>query len=469
MIKGKTRIELTNVNTGEVEVIEKENMITNALQYIFNPLGYIKTSSTMYGSSFVNYYATLTGGLLLLDRTVTEDAKNIFLDTSVGLTGCAVFDQQNSSDQTLRGNYNATETEIDVVNRTIKYVYDFDTAEANGTIASVALTHAYGGYSNRGCAEEPVREEYPFFMNIGSGSLKLSSSSAGISAYDRTLSYSTYGANYKWIFLIDATKDMVYYFSIESTTSITIRGYRANINTVSLFDTPSTGRTLLFEKNIVFSTAISQQYFSYNYDEEAEKLYIISGANNNVSNGGAFTITEIDVANDYAVTQYAMTNKTGVTLRMFFSRDNTMCYDGYIYLMPYSGTYNIYREEIGNSANVQKIDTVVRQCWPLWAKDKRLYFGNPTSYSPSWALYIVETDSFTLKYPEGKYLYDSTSRQFVPVKGVPMTYFMSCGTSDGTFGMRTDYLATINNLESAVVKTADKTMKITYTLTEEAE
>lgn len=469
MIKGKTKIELTDVNTGEVEVIEKENMITNALQYIFNPLGYIKTSSTMYGSSFVNYYATLTGGLLLLDKAVAEDAENIFLDTNVGLTGCAVFNQQNSSDQTLRGNYNATETEIDVVNRTIKYVYDFDTAEANGTIASVALTHAYGGYSNRGCAEEPVREEYPYFMNIGSGSLRLSSSSAGISAYDRTLSYSTYGANYKWIFLIDAVKDMVYYFSIESTTSITIRGYRANINTVSLFDTPSTGRTLLFEKNIVFSTAISQQYFSYNYDEEAEKLYIISGANNNVSNGGAFTITEIDVANDYAVTQYAMTNKTGTTLRMFFSRDNTMCYDGYIYLMPYSGTYNIYREEIGNSANVQKIDTAVKQCWPLWAKDKRLYFGNPTSYSPSWALYIVETDSFTLKYPEGKYLYDSTSRQFVPVKGVPMTYFMSCGTSDGTFGMRTDYLATINNLESAVVKTADKTMKITYTLTEESE
>ena len=30
------------------------------------------------------------------------------------------------------------------------------------------------------------------------------------------------------------------------------------------------------------------------------------------------------------------------------------------------------------------------------------------------------------------------------------------------------YLATINNLSSAVVKTTDKTMKITYTLTEEA-
>lgn len=32
----------------------------------------------------------------------------------------------------------------------------------------------------------------------------------------------------------------------------------------------------------------------------------------------------------------------------------------------------------------------------------------------------------------------------------------------------TPYLASVNNLSSAVVKTVDKTMKITYTLTEEA-
>lgn len=469
MIKGKTKIELTNVHTGEVEVIEEENMVTNALQYIFNPLGYIKAGATMYGSDYVNYYATLTGGLLLLNKNVEENADNIFQDTSIGLTGCAVYNQQNTSDQILRGNFNATETEFDIVNRTIKYVYDFDTAEANGTIACVALTHAFGGYSNRGCAEEPVRGTYPFFMNIGSGTIRLSSSSVGISAYDRTVGYLTYGATYKWIYLIDSTKDMVYYFSIDSPTSIVIRGYRANINTVSLFDTPSTGRTLLFEKTITFSTAISQQYFSYNYDEETEKLFITSGTSNNVSNNGAYIITEIDVANDYTIKQYSMTNKTGVTLRMFYSKDNTMCYDGYIYLMTANDPYNIYRQEIGNPANVQKIDTELKQCWPSFAKDKRLYFDMATSYSANTALYVIETDTLTLKYPESNYLYDSTRRQFVPVKGVPMTYFMANGTSDGTFGMRTDYLATINNLDSPVVKTADKTMKVTYTLSEVTE
>lgn len=57
--------------------------------------------------------------------------------------------------------------EIDVVNRRIKYVYDFDTAEANGTIASVALTHAYGGYENRGTDADPVKGLYPFLQILG--------------------------------------------------------------------------------------------------------------------------------------------------------------------------------------------------------------------------------------------------------------------------------------------------------------
>ena len=43
----------------------------------------------------------------------------------------------------------------------------------------------------------------------------------------------------------------------------------------------------------------------------------------------------------------------------------------------------------------------------------------------------------------------------------------SYGNEYRTAYLLTPYLASINNLPSAVVKTVDKTMKITYTLTEE--
>lgn len=38
-LMGTTKIELTDVNTGEKEVFENHNMVTNALTDIFKPLG----------------------------------------------------------------------------------------------------------------------------------------------------------------------------------------------------------------------------------------------------------------------------------------------------------------------------------------------------------------------------------------------------------------------------------------------
>ena len=38
-LKGITRIELTDIHTGEVETYENHNMVTNALRDIFTPLG----------------------------------------------------------------------------------------------------------------------------------------------------------------------------------------------------------------------------------------------------------------------------------------------------------------------------------------------------------------------------------------------------------------------------------------------
>ena len=114
MLKGKTKIELTDVHTGEVEVIEEENMVTNALQYIFNPMGFVKAADPMYTTEYVYYYQTLTGGLLLLNKALEEKEDNVNLPSDVEQTGCAVYGKQNTSDQILRGNYNATESEIDL-------------------------------------------------------------------------------------------------------------------------------------------------------------------------------------------------------------------------------------------------------------------------------------------------------------------------------------------------------------------
>ena len=90
---------------------------------------------------------------------------------------------------------------------------------------------------------------------------------------------------------------------MESTTSIKLLRYRANIHTVSLFDRPSAARTLLEETEISVSQPINTQYFSYNYDEETDKLYIVSASSYYVANNATYYVTEIDLANGNAVKQ----------------------------------------------------------------------------------------------------------------------------------------------------------------------
>ena len=57
MLKGKMTIELTDVNTGEVNVIKEENMVTNALANIFAPLGHLVNADTIY-NSYNSYFRT---------------------------------------------------------------------------------------------------------------------------------------------------------------------------------------------------------------------------------------------------------------------------------------------------------------------------------------------------------------------------------------------------------------------------
>ena len=143
MLKGTTKIELTDVNTGAKETVAEENMVTGALEEIFRPIGHLKTPATMY-QSLAPYYQTLLGGLLLFDGNIEESEDTYFAPADVNMIGCAAYNVQNNTTGTARGGYNQTESEINLTTRSMKYVYDFTTSQANGTISCICLTHASG-------------------------------------------------------------------------------------------------------------------------------------------------------------------------------------------------------------------------------------------------------------------------------------------------------------------------------------
>lgn len=71
--------------------------------------------------------------------------------------------------------------------------------------------------------------------------------------------------------------------------------------------------------------------------------------------------------------------------------------------------------------------------------------------------------------PETQTLFNSSYTMSVtPVRNEPLIYFCDYGTwSTSGWYMMCNYLATINNLDAPITKTADKTMKITYILQEQ--
>ena len=71
-------------------------------------------------------------------------------------------------------------------------------------------------------------------------------------------------------------------------------------------------------------------------------------------------------------------------------------------------------------------------------------------------------------HTQGSFRLNDAATPLFQYKNFLLEWGGSYGSEYRTMYLLTPYLASINNLSSAVVKTVDKTMKITYTLTEEA-
>lgn len=141
---------------------------------------------------------------------------------------------------------------------------------------------------------------------------------------------------------------------------------------------------------------------------------------------------------------------------------------GYLYVLAYNKK-GIYKINVKNSADITLI--------PFGFTSS----GKPLCESGTCELYLtligdliigtdfqITADDTVLK-TKGNQRLNHAATPLFQYKQFLLGWGGSYGKEYRTMYLLTPYLATINNLSSAVVKTTDKTMKITYTLTEEAE
>ena len=149
MIKGHTKIELTDVNTGEVTTYEDTNLVTKAFYDMcqHNGVGGINVFN-LFCNKGSNLLMAVTRGLLLYDNQIDEDETQYFASgDGTRLVGCG-GNKAYSGAQAMAGSYNGIES--GAIENGYKHVWDFSTSQANGHIACACLTTEVGGFITTG-------------------------------------------------------------------------------------------------------------------------------------------------------------------------------------------------------------------------------------------------------------------------------------------------------------------------------
>lgn len=471
-LKGTTVIELTNVKTGETERYEEHNLITQALAEIHKPIGNLKRPTDLTTDGYEPAYLSVLGGIVLWDSTISENDSIITKPHGVNMVGCASCEEVNGTTSSRRGSYNETESYLTTssTERSMKFVYDFATNQANGTIKSISLTNWKTGWNGFGGNEGGVdwrvsRNQYGTNMGHNMDT-----------SYWFNASVGTPGK----VVLIDAEEDCFYQISSLTTSTLKIAKRRANIYQRSVFQSAFHVHDLIETISVTLPTTLSgvNTYFG-NYDPKTNLLYVVvSPSASSVASKGAFYVIAVDMETR-AATVHTMTNPLGST--MYASDEYIVCYDGYLYYA-YQGVKYIRKIALADSTY-----SSIYTSWTIWSSNSFCFLMNEMIYFYVYksinsnnygAVAMLDPDAGTVEITGDTYYPDrwTTYRvRPIPIKGHPLHFYYfytydtnstGVATTRAIVWLDTRYLATINNLSREIEKTSDKTMKITYTIQE---
>ncbi len=477
MIKGHTTIELTNVKTGEVERVEDDNMFTQAIPQMMN---FISTHG-IYATGWEDInsaecWKSLLGGIYLFEKSIDE--RSILPVGGNKMVGCGSIDYNNSNANLPEmGSYNNAES--DTTGALVKkFVYDFTTNQANGTIASVCLTSQYGGYYGAGAAKKiNILDPYNYDNNkkaIAMSKVVDHTKNIKIEALNET----TYGrVNSSFLnFCVDSKNDIMYSFSV-STDKLRIGTNNMSVDKFDLFRSAyNTQNEKIDEYNYEAGFSGTYFYCFYNTDEKNLYFWTNNSDERQYQNNKSITIYKFSIDEKKLSKHCDFTNKTGTSI----SR-NIVVTGEYIYVR---GNRKIHKIKVENM-NVEKvigdnIEEVYHNfsyiingiiTFELGYMDKSrgailvdTKRDDAISYSGPSIYYYNNNYHITIIPPIDSDQLIFGSNEGYRFLGIP---FNDNGDKKVNTWAPTTYLATINNLGSPVTKTADKTMKITYTITDE--
>lgn len=455
-------MELTDVNTSEVERVTKENMVTNAVNNILglNPMGIFYceaeySTGMVWTGTLLPICPNMIGGILLFSKALEENTDNIYVQSD-NLPVAYASNNVNSTANTARGSLNLTESKK--LDNGYKFVWEFTPSQGNGTIAAVALTSALGGQNGFGSL-------------VGDASTFLQLKAVDIGSLGAAKQVILFGA-----VEVDFEKNLLYSMTFKNS-SVCIKKVRMPIFSIGLNEKLDDSTfTVLEDKAVAASTfRFLGDYTLYGEFMDGKDGYWY-GFSNEGNSAGSATVVWVKISKeDYSITEGEWT-LSNAKLMPVGQRDETATYPeriiqccmrgGYLYVPAYNKK-GIYKINTANSADVTLIEFGFTSKWKPLCET-----GSCEVYMTLIGDLIVAgdfqvTSEDTVIRTQGSFRLNDAATPLFQYKNFLVGWGGSYGNEYRTMYLLTPYLATINNLSSAVVKTVDKTMKITYTLTEE--
>lgn len=421
-MKGKTIIELKDVKTGAVKRVEHGNTFQTAvLEKLFKPMGALGLT---LASVDANQWQTLVGGIMAFDKTIEIGTQ--YPPQDVNMIANGAYNVVNNGNPTELGTWNASESSVS--KDEIVMTYDYTTSQGNGTINSVCLTSYNGGLAG-----------------IGNASNTALSESSKVNPYVGSYKNFNLLGNEKYLCIDDS---YIYVLDKDGTT-LSIKKRWTNISGIDLI------------------RGLTASEFDETYTMTLPNAYSSIQLFNNgfVIDEGKFAMIRTD--NDtYKVIVVDVANRS-------ISSELTVPKQGSAYFVAGTDNLQIAQKHTSNDVNYVSIyDTNTAQ----WISDVecgnvaleyvlniggRYYYQDDNSY---WYCacngVLVPTNYYwqpTNRRGIGTYLKTMDRLKFSTSQGYE--------SFDSDFGIPAMYLATINNLEEAIVKDNTKTMKIIYVLT----
>lgn len=399
------------------------------------------------------------GGIFLFADPLVEDENVYYAPSANPCTGYASNDV-NSTANVMRGSLNLTEsTKLD---KGYKFVWDFATSQANGTISAVALTHKWGGIGYMGDAYDNTNKRW-----------QMKSTGIDANATIRTAYINAVKVNFTGNYLIT--------ISLNTSNEIVIQKIRKAYRTVGLNDTMLDNQINIIEENKITPTIFimsNPSNNSGNYDFFDGKDGYWYGFWHDANSSGNAVVKWIKIKkSDYSFSEGTWTldncqlQNAGYRYGYNSSPSRTtysVLLNGYLYMMTYN-KQSVYKINVNNVADVTQIKLGFTSNYSCQSE----YYRNTSMYMFVLGDWVCGSD---FRIASDDTVYMCANSMPVGYSGTPLfeygPFYISCGGYDSRsvrrdFFLRTPYLATINNLSTSVIKTADKTMKITYTIEEQ--